>query len=251
MLIVCLVSVFGALLMGQGCPAPMMPGLGIWGYGNGTMPMLLHQQFTSAPFTASFSPTEANATICIVVSANDPASRPAVTVTDPSANVVAELSSPSNNVAEVTFVAPEPNSYVVSVTETGAAATVYPVTVTQAWDTPDATSGVVWAGGMLGGGWGGSPSSVVLRQTFTTAPFSATVSASETGERLRVVVSGNNAGSRLSFTVTDPSGMVAASVTTPTTNVSQVTFDASTARPYTIAVTETGTPSTSYLLRVM
>jgi hypothetical protein len=255
---VCLAGLCLPLLMGQGCPSPMMLGNGIGGLGGGlgAMPMLLRQQFTSAPFTATFSPTETGVTIRVVVSANDAASRPTVTVTDSSGTVVASVSNPSDAVSETAFTSAGTGAYSINVTEAGTPATIYIVTVTRAWD-GDSDGSSVFGGGMMGDGSGGgmmgggnASGSTVLRQTFTATPFDATFSP-VTGETLRVVVTGNNGGSRLTVTVTDPSGSPVATVGDPTTNVSQTTFTASSAGTYTVSVTETGTPSTSYLLRVM
>ncbi len=65
-------------------------------------------------------------------------------------------------------------------------------------------------------GWNEGGVGGLLAETFTSAPFTATFTPSQTGQPVDVVVAGNNPGSRLNFTVTDPSGAAVASVTSPT-----------------------------------
>jgi len=68
---------------------------------------------------------------------------------------------------------------------------------------------------------------------------------------LEVIVTGNDAASRLTFTVTDPSSATVAQVTTPSTQISSTVFTPTASGAYTVTATETGTAATLYAVRVL
>lgn len=250
---VCLLGMSVPLLMGPGCPGFVSPGGMMSGYGDGSTSgqMLLFQQFASAPFSATFSPSQTGVTIRVIIFSDDGSSRPTLTVTDAAGTTVASAMSPTDNLSEAAFTAQSTDTFTVSVAETAAAGSRYAVTVTE-WSNGSSSWGPGgMMGGMMGSGWVNGSPAMLLQQTFTAAPFTATFTAATTDEALRVVVSGNDAGSRLVLTVTDPSGNAAATVTDPTSSGSQVTFTPASTGTYTVSVSENGTASTSYLLRVM
>lgn len=212
-------------------------GGGEWTGGlHGEKDALLWQTYTTAPITATFTPTATGQIVEIAVAANDSASRVTLTVTDPSTAVVATSAAATSSVSKLSFTPETAGAYTLTVTETGTAATKYAVLVTQP----------LHEGAEGGHGLGGS----LLYTTFAAAPVVLTFTATDTTEAIRVALSGDNSASRITFTVTSPSGTTVASVTNPSTSTSSVSFTPSEAGVYALAATETGTASTVYAAKV-
>ena len=247
------------LTMGQGCPSSGLLGTLLQPGGllaDGVPSALLDQSFTTTPFTATFSPTETGKTITVIVTANSTDSRPAFTVTDPSGAVVAEVTAPSAPIEIATFTSASTDAHTVVVTEAGTAATQYHISVLQpgsgGWTPP---RGPHMGGFNDHGIWGDDDMwgtddddhdglagpSIILRQIFTTAPFTATFSVVDTTAPVHVGVAGNNSGSRPAFTVVDESGATVAEVASPDDNISTTTFTPAAAGTFMVNVTETGT----------
>ncbi len=93
--------------------------------------LLLQQTFTSTPYTASFTTLAADDAVTVAVRANNAASRPAITVTDPNGAVVAQQTAGTSFVT-LSLTSTAAAAYSVSVTETGTAASVYTISVAEA-----------------------------------------------------------------------------------------------------------------------
>ena len=98
---------------------------------------------------------------------------------------------------------------------------------------------------------GGRGPAVLLKQTFFTAPFTSTIQPRQANTPVFVLVVGDDAGSRVSLTVTDASGAEVVASTTPTKNVSHVIFTPTDTGIYSITGTETGTAASLYRIKVI
>ena len=202
----------------------------------GASETLLRQSATTAPITATFTPATGLITQ-VAVGGNRSASRITITVTDSGGATVATSAAATTNVTTVSFTPETAGTYTLTATETGTVATRYAVKVVQPYH-----DGVTF-GDETGG--------VLLRQVFASAPISASFAVADTTEAIKVVLSGDNSASRITFTVTSPSGTVVASVTNPSASASSVSFTPSETGAYTLAATETGTASTVYVAKVV
>lgn len=105
--------------------------------------------------------------------------------------------------------------------------------------------------GLFGDNGVGIFGTMLLRQEFPSAPFTATFDSTQDGTSIRVTVTGNAAASRPAFTVMDSAGKAVGGVATPTGAISETTFTDADAEPYTLSTTETGTAATLYTVTVM
>lgn len=125
----CSFGLLVALLATTGCPPVQPPA----DEDNGDIvgpTTLLVQTSPTAPFTATFSPTEAGRRIDVTVVGNGRASRPRLTVTDAGGTVVGSDAA-SGTAAAVSFVSAGTDTYTVSVEETATAPTSYTLRVLQ------------------------------------------------------------------------------------------------------------------------
>ncbi len=104
--------------------------------------------------------------------------------------------------------------------------------------------------GMMPGWWPGGTGSVLLAQTFTQTPFTATFTPTRANQSVSIWVAGDDSDSRPAFTVTDATGQVVAQVDSPSDNVSILTFTPADTGTFTLDVTETGTAAAEYGVRV-
>ena len=209
---------------------------------------LLLQTFTTVPFTATFTLTNTTDTVDVLVSSDNSGSRVTLAITDPNGASVATVDSPDSSVSTTSFTPTAAGNYTLTASETATMADLYILRVVQL------PPNLAPPGGGNGGGAGdhhGLGQGVLLNQTFTTSPFTGTITPVQTGEIVDVAVAGKNSASRLTVTVTDPNGATVASVTSPTTNISTVSFTPELAGQYSLTATETGTASNNYLALVV